>query len=298
MVNILITGASGMLGASMVKRLKDEYNIFATGNSYFENQHYQYKKFDLKSNSYKELIEWSNPDIIIHCGALTNGNYCENNPDEAFIINGTSLSKFINATNREVKLIYISTDAVFPSSIKNAKETDYVFPESIYGKSKELGEYFLKNSSGRDYAIIRTTIVGLNSNKNKNGFVDWIINSSISKQNIGLFTDVVFSPISIWHLIDEIKYLIDSDNINSEILHIAGDSCSKYDFGKKLLKTLNLSLEYIKKSKIENFTERAKRSNDQTLDSHFYKARYSRNLPSLDELLLKIKEYYEKNKIR
>ena len=75
MKNILITGASGMLGASLVNDLKNQFNVYATGNSFFKEQHTQYMKFDLKSDCYLELIEWANPDIIIHSGALTNGEF-------------------------------------------------------------------------------------------------------------------------------------------------------------------------------------------------------------------------------
>ena len=57
MSNILITGASGMLGALLVDKLKDKFNVYATGNSYFENQYNQYMKFDLKSNDYSINIK-------------------------------------------------------------------------------------------------------------------------------------------------------------------------------------------------------------------------------------------------
>ena len=38
MKRILVTGASGMLGAALVNELKKNFNIFATGNSIFEEQ--------------------------------------------------------------------------------------------------------------------------------------------------------------------------------------------------------------------------------------------------------------------
>ena len=298
MLNLLITGASGMLGATLVNEYKNYFNVYATGNSNFTQQYINYKKFDLKSKSYKELIEWSDPDIILHSGALTNGNYCEENPNDAFNINGISVQKFLKATNNDVKIIYISTDAVFPSSIHLANEKDCVFPENVYGKSKELGEFFLNSSVNRNYTIIRTTIVGLNINKEKKGFVKWIINSAISGEKVGLFTDVMFTPISIWDLANEINYLMKTGNINSEILHIGGELCSKYVFGYKLLKTLNISTKNLSKSLISSFKDRAKRSNDQSLDSSFYQKRYNRTLPTIDEVILNIKKHYEYNQTR
>ena len=295
MLNVLITGASGMLGATLVNEYKNNFNVFATGNSNFKEQFINYKKFDLKSESYKELIEWSDPDIILHSGALTNGNYCEENPNDAFNINGISVQKFLKATNNDVKIIYISTDAVFPSSLHLAKELDCVSPENVYGKSKELGEFFLDTSVHRNYTIIRTTIVGLNINKERKGFVEWIINSAKNDKQFGLFTDVLFNPISIWDLATEIKFLINKNNINSETLHIAGELCSKYEFGNKLLETLNIQAKKLSKSLISSFEDRAKRSNDQSLDSTFYQKKYNRRLPTLDEIILNIKNHYEYN---
>ena len=293
MLNVLITGASGMLGATLVNEYKNNFNVFATGNSNFTEQYINYKKFDLKSESYKELIEWSDPDIILHSGALTNGNYCEENPNDAFNINGISVQKFLKATNNDVKIIYISTDAVFPSSIHLAKELDCVCPENVYGKSKELGEFFLKTSINRNYTIIRTTIFGLNLNTNKTGFAEWIINTAKERKELGLFTDVLFTPISIWDLANEIEFLIKTDNINSESLHIAGELCTKFEFGYKLLDILNISTKTLSKSLISSFKDRAKRSNDQSLDSSYYSEKYQRELVSLDKTILKLKEHYE-----
>ena len=206
-MRILITGASGMLGATIVKMMSKKFTVFGTGNSEYESIDCEYLIFDLLNDNYDELISWSNPDLIIHSGALTNSNYCNENPLEAFNINGLSVKKLIDATNDSVKIIYISTDdAVFPSERHMAKEVNPVFPENIYGKSKELGEFFL-TTSNRVYTIIRTTIVGLNENNKKSGFLEWIINSSINSVYIDLFGDVIFNPISIWDLTNEISYL-------------------------------------------------------------------------------------------
>lgn len=292
MKRILITGASGMFGATLVHELSKYYDVFATGNTSFKEQPEHYMKFDLSSSSYESLIDWANPDIIIHSGALTNGNFCSENPSLAFDVNGVSMKKFLDKTNDNVKIVYISTDAVFPSTLSMANEKDCVNPENVYGKSKELGEFFLKNSD-REFTIIRTTIVGLNRNSDKQGFVEWIINSSLKKEQIGLFEDVIFTPISIWDLTNEINFLISNNQINSEILHIGGaNTCTKYDFGIALLKELNIDDSVVKKSSILNFSDRAKRCTDQTMETKHYREKYSRKLPDLADTVKSIKENY------
>ena len=161
MKRLLVTGASGMLGAALVNELSDAFDIYATGNSNFERQYQKYLKFDLAEESYDRLIEWSNPDIVIHCAALTDGNECEKDPIRANLINGISVEKILLSTSNRTRIIYISTDAVFPSSLSMASESDGTSPQSSYGKSKELGERILLKS-GRNHQIIRTTIIGSN----------------------------------------------------------------------------------------------------------------------------------------
>tara|TARA_R110002111_G_scaffold121226_4_gene184906 strand:+ start:6410 stop:7294 length:885 start_codon:yes stop_codon:yes gene_type:complete len=292
-MRILITGVSGMLGATLANMLEEEHEVYGTGNSNFDEQPKDYKVLDLNSNNYQDIIEWSKPEIIILSGALTNGNYCNNNPDEAFSINGISVKKFAEATGANVKFIYISTDAVFPSALHLAKESDCVSPENVYGKSKELGEFFTKLSD-REFCIIRTTIVGLNINSKKSGFVEWIINASKTAEDISLFDDVVFNPISIWELGNEIKHIVSLKDFPNEILHISGtEIVTKYKFGMELLKHLNLDTTTIKSGLISSFKDRAKRCNDQTLSCDYYQEKYNRKLPKLSDTLQSINQYYE-----
>jgi dTDP-4-dehydrorhamnose reductase len=297
-MNILITGASGMLGSALAKQLSKNHEIFATGNSDISLP-FNYKPYDLIAEDYDELIKWSSPQLIIHCAALTNGNYCHNNPLEAFNVNGYSVRKLLDSTPEKVKIIYISTDAVFSSKLHLAKETDCTNPESVYGKSKEIGEFFLLNSE-RESLIIRTTILGLNAFTDKAGFVEWIINSANLKHDISLFDDVQFNPISIWDLCNELNYLIDQDNYKSKIYHISGkEITTKYNFGIQLLKHLDIPNTHIKKGSIIDFSGRAKRSNDQTISVKLYEDDYNRRLPDLKGTIEAIKmQYNDANKIR
>lgn len=293
--NLLITGATGMLGATLVKVFQKNFEVYATsthsnGLDYFKH----FKTFDLFKESYKELMDWANPEVIIHCAALTNGNYCENNPEQAFLINGIAVKKILSSTNQNVKIIYISTDAVFPSNLHLAAEDDCTLPESVYGKSKEIGEFFLRNSN-RDYKIIRTTIVGFNENKQRQGFLEWIISSVKNKEEIMLFDDVIFTPITIWDLAKVLRKIIENfSSISNKILHVVGtEFCTKYEFGILLLEAINLPKDSIKRGKISLFIERAKRSNDQTLSCKHSQKILNLNLPSIKDTIENIKANYK-----
>ena len=285
-MRILVTGASGMLGSHLVNAYQESHEVYATGGSSFlENEAINYMQFDLSSDGYEELLNWANPEIIVHCGAVTNGNYCQAYPGKALEVNGISLKKFLDASSPKVKIIYISTDAVFPSALHLAKESDCTIPESIYGKSKELGEFFLKSSIEREFVIVRTTIIGTNINKSKQGFLEWIVKSCIEEQEITLFDDVIFTPITIWDLGVELEKLFTAIEIPN-ILHIAGkEICTKYDFGLAVAKSLDLSVENLKRGSINKYVDRAKRSYDQTLDVSLYEEVLKTNLPTFEKTL-------------
>ncbi|MDE5417229.1 SDR family oxidoreductase [Labilibaculum sp. DW002] len=300
MKRILITGASGMLGSTLVEIFSGcGFTVYATGADK-EVDIPNYKFYNLACEDYSELINWSNPEVIIHCAAIINGNYCSEHPKEAFDINGISLKKIVEATDNSVKIIYISTDAVFPSDTHLATEEDSILPESIYGKSKEIGEFFLRNTD-RDYTIVRTTIVGLNKDSAKIGFVEWILQSAIQKEEVGLFDDVLFTPITIWNLAEELMFLA-TNSLPSKIYHITGSEIlSKYEFGKSLLDALGIPMENIAKDSILRFDDRAKRSTDQTLSVNLYQEHSKRVLPNnektIQTLVSKIQEN-EKYQIR
>ena len=162
-MRILITGTSGMLGATIVKKWSGRFEVFATGkNNFTNNPAKNFMAFDLLSDSYDVLLNWAKPDVIIHCAAITNVDYCEDNTEQAMAVNAESVNKFLKYGS-DARMIFISSDAVFPDGIHMATGKDKTSPENIYGKTKVTGEKYIKDASGNHIAI-RTTIVGKNIN--------------------------------------------------------------------------------------------------------------------------------------
>lgn len=290
MIRILITGSSGMLGATLVKMWSDIYDIYATDISSFREQPAKkFMSFDLLSNSYSELIKWSEPDIIVHCAAIINLEFCEKNPDIAFSVNSESVRRLIQSSKNS-KIIFISSDAVYHDGIFMAKESDKIFPENIYGKSKVLGEKCLFEDTN-NHCCIRTTIIGKNINPDRKGFIEWIIDSVKKGKNIKLFQDANFTPITIWHLAKEMQFIIDN-NIKGTYNISGREKISKYEFGLRLCSSLNLDVGDISKGYLMDHKSIVKRSRDQTLDSTLYASKYNRNLPTISELIHLLKEQY------
>lgn len=291
MKKILITGASGMLGTTLVKLWDKKYHIFATaGSDFIHNKAKNFKKFNLKSKNFRSLARWVKPDVIIHCAALTSHEYCQSNPKEAMLVNGDSVKKLIEVFPK-ARLIFISTDAVFPLKTHLASEKTKTAPVTVYGKSKELGEKHILNLAKNNH-IVRTTIVGKNINLNKQSFTEWIVNSVRDSKNIKLYSNTIFTPISIWHLANELEWII--KNKVPTILHVAGNEIiSKYDFGYNLCKELNLDLSLITKGKLNQGGQVIKRSHDQTLDCSLYQKLSDHKLPNLEKTIESLYQHFK-----
>ncbi len=274
---VLVTGASGMLGAALVSRWSSRFNVLATGRSDFAgNPAREFLKFDFKTDSCHDLAGWARPEVIVHCAAMTNVDACELAPDEARLINGESVASLMAAAPL-ARVILISTDAVMPRDTHLADETARPAPQNVYGESKRHGERIMMAAAG-DHCIVRTTIVGCNLNQAHVSFAEWIVHSLRADRPVSLFEDVVFTPITIWRLADELGWLI--EHRAPRLLHISGvGPISKYDFGVSLCHALGLHPDLISRSRLAEGRFTATRSRDQTLSSRLFESVSGHLLP-------------------
>lgn len=280
-----------MLGATLVDLWRDKYDIYATGNSdFYDNPAKNYKAFNFLTDDVATLIEWADPQIIVHCAAVTNMDYCEKHPDEAYELNGHSIQKLLSHAPN-ARLVYISTDAVFKKDVRMADEKTKASPDTVYGGSKKLGEDYIL-ASNDTHLIVRTTLVGKNINPNKESFTDWIIKSLRKGSYVNLFDDVIFSPLTTWHISDEIEWMM--HHSVPKIIHLnSTDSISKYDFGLLLCEYLGLNCNLIRPQSLKNISFLAPRSDNQTLDIKLYQSVSNRSLPSIKNIILTLASRYK-----
>ena len=136
-MRILITGANGMLGRTLQRKLSGHALIPADlpdGDITDE------AKFDA-------LVTRERPDAVIHCAAMTAVDDCESKRDQAFKINALGSANVAATCNRHgVRLIAISTDYVFDgTSQRPCTEFDRVTGgATVYGQSKFAGEEMIR----------------------------------------------------------------------------------------------------------------------------------------------------------
>lgn len=244
-MNILITGANGMLGSSLCKLYHSKHKVFAIHR---DNQVYSpcFKDFKLDLLDKKKIFKIFNkikPDIVIHCAGLTNIEICEKEPDLAYETNVKITENISEVCSKNIKLVYISTDQIYGDCDNKNEKNIKNYPLNMYGKTKLLGETKVSNIC-QDYLIVRTNIFGWNIKSKRKSSAEWIYDSLKSKRKLTLFKDYLFSPIFTDYFGNIIMDLFDKNNI--KIINVAGKGqCSKYEFGIQIAKEFNLDDSYI-----------------------------------------------------
>ena len=131
-----MTGGSGRFGKVFKKIKKD-------GKFYFPSK----KTLNIKDlGSVKKYLKKIKPDYLIHCAALSRPmDIHEKNIEESITTNIIGTSNIVKVCSQErIKLIYFSTNYVYPGIKGNYKENDPVFPINNYALSKFGGECAVK----------------------------------------------------------------------------------------------------------------------------------------------------------
>jgi dTDP-4-dehydrorhamnose reductase len=132
MVKILVTGSDGRFG-KILKKLKSKKKFI------FKNK----KELNILSvSSIRKCLKRNKPDYILHLAGLSRPmNIHEKNIIKSINLNIIGTSNIVKeASQLNIKVIYLSTSYVYPGTKGNYKEQDAVKPWNNYSWSKLGGE--------------------------------------------------------------------------------------------------------------------------------------------------------------
>ncbi|MGO9577835.1 MAG: dTDP-4-dehydrorhamnose reductase [Desulfobaccales bacterium] len=146
---LLITGAAGQLGQALV---------LAAGRQGWEAAATDAHNLDITDPEavWGELSR-QRPEVVINAAAATGVDDLESDPDGALRVNALGPRNLAVACRRlGVKLVHLSTDYVFDGTKAGPYvEWDKTEPLSVYGRSKLLGEEWVRQQCP-DHFIVRT----------------------------------------------------------------------------------------------------------------------------------------------
>ena len=223
-MKFFVTGGSGLLGQRIATVADGEHDIVLSHNS---NPMGNTVKCDITcEDEVKKVISRENPDVILHCAAMTNVDLCEDEVDKAYDINSNA-TKYLAEAAEDVnaKIIYVSTDFVFDGERGFYKEDDEVNPLGIYAKSKYDGELQVQKYSS-NWAINRVSVLyGWHERLN---FTSWIVNELRNNNEINIVTDQINSPTLADNAADAMFEIALQDK--NGVYHTAGNHSDRYCF--------------------------------------------------------------------
>ncbi len=201
MTTILVTGSNGLLGQKIIYALRNRHDVKCISTSRGENRMkakdgYLYSSMDISDpSSVASVFEKYRPDVVINTAAMTNVDACENNRDEAWLLNVQSVEHIIVACKKyNSHLVHLSTDFVFDGRSGPYVETDEPNPLSFYAHTKYEGEKLIEKS-GISAAILRTIIIyGVVDDNSRSNVVLWALNSLKNEKSITVINDQFRSP--------------------------------------------------------------------------------------------------------
>lgn len=236
-MKILITGASGQLGTEIQRQLKNGGSALGPVPERLKNATViatDVAELDITDRDATiAFVRRHQPDTIISCAAFTNVDGCETTPEAAFKVNAIGASNLAQAAERiNARLIHVSTDYVFRGEgDKPLDESERVDPKSVYGKTKALGEEYVKNFCHR-YFIVRTAWLYGYAGKN---FVKTIVNAGKKFGKLEVVSDQLGNPTNAEDLAHHILQLAVSHDYG--VYHCTGEGvCSWYEFASEIIR--------------------------------------------------------------
>ena len=258
-MKVLIVGASGLVGSNILNYFLSKnvdtigtYFSYPTENTVFLDT--------LTSNNPDNfnIIDFQ-PDVIIHCGALTHVDYCESHKQESFektvqsTKNLLQIAKQINA-----KFVYISTDYVFDGEDGPYSENAKTNPLSVYGEHKLEAEQLVQESALK-YLIIRVAKVFGHEEREKN-FVARLAKTIEETNELKWngFTDQYTTAINAYDIAKAIYLLLKDDKTG--IYHLSyGEYFNAYEMVNKIVSCYPNCNAYVKPITKADFKQDADR---------------------------------------
>lgn len=167
MHRVLLLGANGLLGSHLSENIQEKgiFELISTSRKKSSNVQFHYRSRELG-----RLFRQYRPDIVINCIALTSN---ESSVLSLFKVNGIlPLHLAVLAYKNKMRLVHISSNAVFSGASDVNSEYSLPLPCTKYGISKLIGDLAMFGS-----LVIRTSFVGASrSSHSRSGLLDELKN--------------------------------------------------------------------------------------------------------------------------
>jgi dTDP-4-dehydrorhamnose reductase len=255
----LVLGGSGLVGGAFYRALS------AGGRPVRGTFHTRpaagLDPLDLAGNT-AAYLESVRPSLVILASALTHVDYCETHPEETRARNVDALEPIVRwCAEREVPLVFFSTDYVFDGAAGPYAEDAPPRPISVYGRSKLEGER--RVGTLPRHAVLRITNVFDVGHDTKN-FLHRCVEHLRDRRKLVLPDDQWATPTSAAWLASQTLELIGRGALcgleGPRTLHVACDDLvSRVEFARRVADRLQADASLIEGRPTETLGQAAPR---------------------------------------
>jgi len=224
------------------------------------------------------------PALVIHAAAVTNVDACEQDREAAKALNADSVAALAWAMPPDARLVYLSTDQVYPDT-EGEHEEDETGPVNVYGRTKLDGETNARTFS--NHLILRVNFFGPSRTEGRSSLSDFVIDSLRDRRAITLFEDSIFSPLHVETLAKLTIMAASAGNTGTYNLGCR-DGDSKAAFGLSIARHLGLQTETATVGKSKTMPNRARRTADLRMSVDRFERDFGVALPTLEEEIAKL----------
>lgn len=231
-MKVLVTGVGGQLGYDVMKEL-EKRGIDCCGADRAE--------FDITDfQATKNFIKAYMPDAVIHCSAYTAVDKAEEEIELCRAVNAEGTENIAKVCKDiDAKMIYISTDYVFPGTGEHFYEPeDSTAPCNVYGETKLEGELAVKRLLEKYFIVRISWVFGINGNN----FIKTMLKLGTSRKELSVVADQVGSPTYTADLAILLVDMVSTEKYG--IYHATNEGiCSWADFAEKIFVAAGLSVK-------------------------------------------------------
>lgn len=283
-MRLLILGANGMLGNSLVRYFvsQSDISLYATVRTSFILPYIKVlpkvtalTSVDVENQDVLlKMFSSVRPDVVINAIGLIKQHAEADNPIFAVPINTilphrlASLCALVGA-----RLIHISTDCVFSGAKGMYSEADFPDANDLYGRTKLLGEVDYPHA-----VTLRTSMIGHELNGSKS-LICWFL---AQQSKVKGYRRAVFSGLPAVEIARVIRdFVLPHEELHG-VYHLSAYPINKYDLLTRVAKVYSKSIEIVPDDSVQI---------DRSLDSSRFRAATGFTPKSWDDMIVEMRDF-------